>query len=288
MVIIQNDTLLVEISETGAELQRVFNKKTNIEYLWNGDNLYWGRRAPLLFPIVGKLKEGKMRLDSGEYYISQHGFVRDMIFELNDSTTYRADLMVRSNQVTKKMYPFDWVLQCRYTLKNNMLDVKTIISNDSSDSDMLFSVGYHPAFRVPLEQNLTFSDYYLRFNKDTKHEKSLLKDGLIDDKTVKGFDNYTIPLSEDTFLQDALVFKGLKSNEILLKSDKTKHGIKFTFDGFPYLGIWSKPGASFVCIEPWHGIADSVHHDGDFSSKEGLIKLEAGRKFMCGYEIELN
>jgi len=152
---------------------------------------------------------------------------------------------------------------------------------------MFFSIGYHPAFRVPIDPNLNFEDYALIFDKDDIAEKWVIKDGLIDAKTIEGFTRGRINIDNSTFLHDALVFKGLKSEKISIVSDKSPKALHFHSKNYPYLGIWSKPDAPFVCIEPWHGIADSVGHDGDFVTKEGILSLPANDTFTCGYDVEI-
>lgn len=287
MVVLQNNDLTIEINEKGAELNRLFNKKTKKEYLWSGDEKFWGRKAPVLFPIVGKLKDNRMFYKGNEYLMSQHGFARDLLFDIELSDTEKVVFSCKSDEHTKKIFPFDWSLYIEYIIRANELEVKTKVTNDSMNEPLYFSIGYHPAFSVPIDENLHFEDYQLTFNNDEKAKRWLIKDGLIDVKEEMAFENSVIQLNDETFNQDALVFKGLKSNEIQIRSEHSNHGITFSFSGFPYAGIWSKPGASFVCIEPWHGIADSVLHNGDFTLKEGIIHLEPGKAFNCGYKVLL-
>lgn len=287
MVILQNNDLIVEINENGAELNRLYHKKTKKEYLWNGDTKFWGRKAPLLFPIVGKLKDNKMWYNGEEYQMSQHGFARDLPFSIKTLGSDRAVLHCTSSENTKKVFPFDWSLYCEYSIQGDDIAVKSKVVNESKTKPLLFSIGYHPAFKVPIDENLTFDDYYLIFNGDKKAERWMISDGLISEKREIAFDNGIIRLNDQIFSQDALVFKGLNCNEIKIRSEHSDHGITFSFDGFPYLGIWSKAGASFVCIEPWHGIANSIHHNGDFLLKEGIIRLNPGEEFDCGYTVGL-
>ncbi len=287
MVVLQNNDLIVEINEKGAELNRLYHKKIKKEYLWSGDAQFWGRKAPILFPIVGKLKDNKMKCHGVEYQMSQHGFARDLPF-MTKSTDYdKAVLYCKSDEDTKKMFPFDWSLFCEYSIQENEIEVKSKVVNDSIHKPLFFSIGYHPAFKIPIDENLNYFDYYLLFNGDEKAERWMISDGLIDERREIALDKSIIQLNDKTFYQDALVFKGLKSNEIQIRSDQSGHGITFSFKGFPYLGIWSKSGASFVCIEPWHGIADSVHHHGDFLLKEGIMRLNPGEEFDCGYKVAL-
>ncbi len=288
MYIIENEFLRVEINPSGAELQSVIDKKNKIELLWNGDPAFWSRRAPLLFPIVGKLRGNTMNYLGKQYQMSQHGLVRDMAFLPKAMTEKSIALSCTSNSETSLVYPFEWKLVCKYELENHQLKVSTIVTNTSVHDDMYFSIGYHPAFKVPIDDKLNFEDYYLEFNGDMDAMKWKIVDALIDKPDGQGLYNSKIPITKETFLHDALVFKGLKSNVVTLRSDKSDILLKFTFDNYPYLGIWSKPGAGFVCIEPWHGIADSTDHDGDFTQKEGILKLEHSSSFECGYTIEIS
>jgi len=285
MVLIENSELIVEINEAGAELNRIYNKKTKIDYLWSGDPKFWGRKAPILFPIVGKLKSNRMIYKGNEYHMPQHGFARDSHFRIEESGLTKTVFSFKSDETTKKMFPFDWSLFIEYNIKHNELEVKTKVINDSNSEYLYFSIGYHPAFCVPFDENLKFEDYSIHFNADEKSERWLIKDGLIDTATELAFDNGILPLDYGIFEKDALVFKGLKSNEIQIMSQNSKHGISFSFNEFPYVGIWSKPGSAFVCIEPWHGIADNIKSNGDFTLKEGILKLDPGNDFICGYNV---
>jgi galactose mutarotase-like enzyme len=285
---LENEFLKVEIQTLGAELTRIYHKKSRFDYLWNGDPDFWPRRAPILFPIVGKLKGNNMIFNHQHYQIMQHGFARDMKFELNAISNRAASFLLLSNDVTKSMYPFEWKLQNNYEIHNNILSVTTEVTNTSTLHDMFFSIGYHPAFRLPLSEGLEMEDFILEFNRDISAPKWLLVDGLIGSCGDICIENGTIQLTKSTFLQDALVFKGLKSNQLVLRSAKSRWKLIFNFEGFPYLGLWSKPNAHFVCIEPWHGCADHISHNGDLTTKEGIKCLKPQQTFKCGYQVEFS
>lgn len=287
MLNIENEFLKVEIHPSGAELQKIFNKVNKKEILWQGDPSFWSRRAPILFPIVGRLADERMYYHGKKYTMSQHGFARDMEFFLESATESSISLVCFSNEQTLKSYPFEWKLNCKYLLDQHQLKVSAIVTNTSTKDLMYFSIGFHPAFTVPIEDYLSFDDYYLAFNSDEQANKWKLANGLIDIPDGLGIDKSMIRFTKDTFLRDALVFKGLNSNKVTLQSDKGPSKLIFTFDNYPYLGIWSKPGAPFVCIEPWHGIADSTTHEGEFTKKEGIKKLNPTGSFECGYTIEI-
>lgn len=287
MICLENNVLKVCVEDKGAELSSLFHKKYNLEYIWDGDSKFWPRKAPLLFPIVGKLNDNTMVYNGQKYIIPQHGFVRDMLFEVafldNTSVTY----VCRSTPETKKMFPFDWSLKSSYLIDESVLSISNQVTNESLHEDMYFSIGYHPAFRVPIEENRKFNDYFLFFNNDFSGIRWRISEGLIDDITEIAFTQNILFLNEFTFANDALVFKDLSSNQIQLKTRHAMHGLTLHFQNFPYLGIWSKPNASFVCIEPWHGIADNKSHNGDLTQKEGIIRLAPNSTFQCGYQIEL-
>ncbi|MBK9737292.1 MAG: aldose 1-epimerase family protein [Saprospiraceae bacterium] len=288
MFIIENKHTKVAISACGAELMSIFNKQNQLEYLWQGNPKYWSRRAPILFPIVGKLKNDAYAYKGHEYHIKQHGFARDMIFEVVEKLSETITFFCRSNNFTRSSFPFDWLLEIKYTIKINTLIVTAMVKNKSYTNSMLFSIGFHPAFNVPLiKEKEMHEDYCLYFNDDIKGDRWMINNGLIDTIRKPAFELGRIPLSVDLFKDDALVFKNLKSDTITLQSMSTKTGLNFRFNSCPYLGIWSKYEAPFVCIEPWWGIADAVNHDGNFESKEGIITLESGHSFSCGYEVEL-
>lgn len=288
MFIIENEYLKVVISKLGAELVSIFNKQNELEYLWQGDPLYWGKRAPVLFPIVGKLKNDAYSFKGQKYILKQHGFARDMYFEMAHQLSETITFSCKSDNYTRRSYPFDWILEIMYTLKFNTLITTAKVKNLSVKRKMLFSIGFHPAFNVPLVKGKElFEDYNLYFNNDIEGNRWMIKNGLIDSIHKPAFDLGRIPLVVDLFKEDALVFKNLNSDTITLQSSATKIGLNFRFNSSPYLGIWSKYEAPFVCIEPWWGIADAVNHNGDFESKEGIIILDSGHSFSCGYEVEL-
>lgn len=286
--IIENENLRVCIDDYGAELKSIFGKKHQVEYLWQGNPNFWARRAPILFPIVGKLKDNTYKYKNHDYQLSQHGFARDMIFELLANDDTKISFILKSNDATRVAYPFEWTLSVIYQINDNKLSVSVEINNTSSANDMWFSVGFHPAFNVPLGQETNEQNtYFLEFNKDITATKRLLDNGVLSNSFEIGIENSRIPLENDTFLRDALIFQDLKSNEITLHSENSERGLIFSFDGFPYLGIWSKPDAPFVCIEPWHGIADTTDHDGNLVNKEGIKSLKPTKTFCCGYSVEV-
>jgi galactose mutarotase-like enzyme len=285
---IQNNWLQVAVASKGAELQSIIHKDFGIEYMWSGDPAFWGKKSPILFPVVGGLKNNSYQ-HNGEYYqLSRHGFARDMLFEIAAQNDTTVTFTLISTKETQQIYPFDFRLSVRYSLNENKLSVSYIIENTGIEN-LLFSIGGHPAFKVPLAEGTVFDDYYLKFGSlETASKSQLSPSGLIEDFSEPVLENEDIiPLHKSLFYQDALVFKELTSNNISLMSHKDSHGLNMSFEGFPYLGIWSAKDANFVCIEPWCGIADSVNASGVLEDKEGINSISPRQKFERTWSIEL-
>ncbi|MEO9021238.1 MAG: aldose 1-epimerase family protein [Ginsengibacter sp.] len=285
MIQIKNDHLVVTISEKGAELQSI--QLNALEYLWQADSNYWGKHAPVLFPIIGELKDGKYIFDDKEYHLSRHGFARDKTFEAKQTADTSAIFTLHSSADTLAVYPFQFVFQIQYEIKEHTLYCSYIVQN-VNEGDMYFSVGGHPAFNVPLNDKLHYEDYTLSFNNDTTLQCFLLDHGLTNDRTETiALDDKKLPLQSSLFYNDAIVLKHTSSDQIKLYSDKDPHGLTFTFKDFPYFGIWAAKDAPFVCLEPWCGIADNIHHDYQLTNKEGINKLAAGASWKRTWCVEL-
>lgn len=288
MPTIRNHILVVDISAQGAELQRIYNKETKLEYLWNGDEKYWPKHSPVLFPVVGELKDHTYRFEGKTYQLNRHGFARDMMFEISDHTETSVTFTTRDTPETLQVYPFPFTFSIQYTIDEHRLYVINYIEN-TGDKKMYFSLGAHPAFNVPLADNTDFDDYYLEFSQvENAKRYTLSADGLIEQTPVDFFINAEkLPLQKSLFYNDALLFKDLQSASIAIRSNKTSHGLTVYIEQFPYLGIWSKKDANFVCIEPWCGIADSVTATGELQEKEGIIVLEPKEIFEKQWSVEL-
>jgi galactose mutarotase-like enzyme len=285
MVRIENEQLTVLINEMGAELTSVIDRKSEVEYMWSGDPAFWGKHSPVLFPIVGTLKNNTFRFKGEEYILPRHGFAREKKFTVSeDGTTFS----LSSDEETKKVYPFDFLLSIHYGLNENELTVTYTVENTGTET-MYFSIGAHPAFAVPIGNAGNYEDHFLEFNQEENADKWLItKEGLISLNPEPYFkkEKY-IQLSKELFKKDAIVLKKLKSDCISIRSNKDDNGIDFKFSGFPYFGIWAAKGADFVCLEPWCGIADSENHNQELESKEGINKLVLGEKFSRSWSIRV-
>ncbi|OAB29731.1 Galactose mutarotase [Flavobacterium fryxellicola] len=278
---IQNATLSAEIKHFGAELISLKTNQ-NKEYIWEGNPKFWGKHAPILFPIVGTLKNNSFQYEGTDYSLSRHGFARDMAFELIHSTQSSATFALQSSAETLKGYPFEFELQISYTLEENNLAVAYHVRNKGK-SKMPFAIGAHPAFALPNE----FDNYAIAFEKEESLEYYILEDDLVSNKTKKlKVDDTIIPLNYELFKNDALIFKTLESNSLTILENKNPV-LKVHFEGFPSLGIWTKMNAPFICIEPWFGYSDTTESTGDLFEKEGIQILESNDAFQSKYSIEL-
>lgn len=286
MHLISNEIISIKIATKGAELQSIYHKQHQLEYIWNGDPVYWGKHSPILFPVVGELKDKTYQYNGKQYNLNRHGFAREMDFEVSEKTANAIAFVLRSNEETLADYPFDFVFSTRYTLLQNTMHIAFIVEN-MGDETMYFSVGAHPAFKVPLVEGTAFTDYQLLFEKEeTTVRWPISKEGLIETEAKPFLQNEnTIPLQKELFSADAIVFKDLRSSDITITSGKTLHGVQVSFKDFPYLAIWQAKGADFVCIEPWCGIADSVNATGKIEEKEGINSLKPSGKFEVSYSI---
>ena len=285
---LQNNMLSIAVSSKGAELQSIIHKDFGLEYIWSGDPKFWGKKSPVLFPVVGALKNNSYQYKEKTYQLGRHGFAREMEFEVTEQNEDGITFTLSSNEETFAQYPFQFSFSVKYKLDNNRVNVIYIVRNTGNE-EMLFSVGGHPAFKIPLVDGTSFEDYFLEFNHfENASRWSLSKEGLIEDYSIPVIEHTDkLPLKKSLFYEDALVFKELVSKSILILSDKTSHGLKLNFKGFPYLGIWSAKDADFVCIEPWCGIADSVNASGELSEKEGINTLAPGENFERTWHVEL-
>ena len=281
MIILSNTKLSATINPKGAELTSLKDDKGK-EYMWEGNPDFWGKHSPVLFPIVGTLKDNSYTYNGKSYALSRHGFARDMVFTVKEQFNDSVIFSLIANDATKENYPFDFELQIKYTLSGNSLNIDYIINNRGEEA-MPFSIGAHPAFALPG----SFEDYSLQFEKDEQLVSTQLQNDLLSDVEIPvTLQNGKLGLNYDLFENDALVFKKITSQYIdIAKGDNPF--LRVSFADFPHLGLWTKPGAPFLCIEPWQGYADSTTGNGNLFDKEGILVLEAGSEVTRGFSIEI-
>ncbi len=278
----------VEIAAHGAELTSFRSLQTGVEYLWQADPAHWGRHAPVLFPIVGRLPDDTYLHEGKAYQMGQHGFARDREFAVLRQSETEVVFQLTDDEASRAVYPFAFALTIGYTLHENALTVRYSVRNPAA-TPLLFSIGAHPAFRCPLLPGERFEDYRLDFDHFTTADYWLLEGGLLTGKTVPLlFQERELPLTYPLFANDALVFKSYDFTRITLRGAGASPFVRMRFDGFPYLGIWTKgPGAEFICLEPWQGVASTVGPPMELSQKEGILTLAAGATFAAAYEVEV-
>ena len=285
---IKNEHIKAKIKSFGAELNSLQKIDEDLEYMWQGDSKYWNRHSPILFPIVGRLKNDSYTYQNQKYNMTQHGFARDKEFEVIKNEVDFIEFRLKSDEKTLEIYPFSFELYLSYKLEKNSLIVSYKVINKSDDK-MLFSIGAHPAFNWTLKEDEKKENYFLEFENIKETKRYFLNDkGLVYDSVdLKIIDN-KIALNEELFKNDALVFEDLNIKTLTLKNSINENYIKLNFENFPYLGIWSKPtGAPFICIEPWFGVADDENSNQNLEDKEGLISLEKNEIFSCFYSIQI-
>ena len=282
---IQNSLLSLTVAELGAEMKSLISKADGREWLWDADPDFWPRTAPVLFPIVGKLADNQYIYQSRFYPMSQHGFARDRVFECIEKDADRLVFFLKSDYDSHKFYPFDFELFIRYQLVDNRLEISYEVRNSGIES-LWFSIGGHPGFALP---SWPEKSYELHFEQAENLHPYSLKSGLLGRKISEPMatELHTLPISLELFENDALVFDDLKSEWIAIRPTGEPDELRVHFKNFPWIGLWAKTGAPFICIEPWYGHADPVGESGDLTEKPGILMLPESETFRCSYEIEI-
>ena len=289
MYILKNDHLQIGIQHNGAELCSIKNMQNNKEYMWQADPEIWGSHAPNLFPVIGALKGGKIKYEGQYYDMPRHGFIRhNENLEVKDQTETSITFSIKSNEELRKIYPFEFEFNLCFTLKDKSIQVNHLVKNLDA-KPIYFQIGGHPAFNAPLFDGEKYEDYYLEFDQNLNLETFLLgESGLVSENTKMMIENSDkIQLTKDLFNNDALIFKNIVSKHVSLKSKKHGSILSVSYKDFKNLGIWAKPGAPYVCIEPWLGIADVESTDQNFKTKEGIIALEKEKEYSATYTITI-
>ncbi|GAX02854.1 aldose 1-epimerase [Secundilactobacillus pentosiphilus] len=261
-----------------------------IEYMWQGDPKFWGRHAPILFPIVGRLKDNQYSINGKTYQMTQHGFARDMDFMVTEHEDDHAVFQLEATDETRAKFPFDFNLQVTFSLDAHTLSVHYTVTNPSDDVTLPFSIGGHPAFNVPLKPgNGDFSDYFVTVAPKKAYQQIPLVGPYNDVKHEKTL-NLSTPmvLDHDLFDQDALILDlDHVETTLMLSTQLNDHGVALTVQNAPYVGIWSPypKRAPFACLEPWWGIADNVDSDGDFAHKMNIHQAGPKQSFNAGFQI---
>ena len=281
MYTIENDKLRVHVRTKGAELTSVFDKINNIEHLWSGDPAIWGWHAPILFPVVGRCLDDQIEIDGRKYKMERHGFARISDFELVSQTVDSVTLVLRSSAATLEVYPSQFEFYISFELKDNSVHQTFEVINKGTDQ-MHFCIGAHPAFCVPFLPGEKYEDYYIEFENDTELDRDHInQEGFFDGRRTQVLDGKInrLPLTATMFDEDALIFKNLRSRQVTIRSDKHRHSLSVAFKHFKYLGLWAKPNAPYICIEPWQGCADTAGKHTNFAQKEGVLSLPSLGKF---------
>lgn len=288
-MMLENARLRVEIADLGAELMSVYDKKNETELLFNGDPAYWKRRAPILFPNVGKVFGGAMKINGKTYPAAQHGFARDSVFTLVTAGETHALYLLKSSAETLEKYPFDFELSVSYILCKDMLKVHWCVKN-LSDAPMYFTIGGHPAFCFANPSD-SKEDYCLEFPNRTFLEYILLDPAsgtaIPDKKYLLPLKDHRLALSDALFANDAMIFDDAQIDVVWLCAKDGSRRVGMQCENFPNYGIWSVKGAPFVCLEPWMGRADNLGFDAELSEKPGVNIVEPGGMFVKDHFILL-
>lgn len=286
-VILKNNKLLVTINLDGAEVSSVKSIENNMEYIWQADSLIWKRHAPVLFPIVGKLKNNHYTYQDKEYTMGQHGFARDNRFSIVEQNENYVSLVFKNTKETMVNYPFEFEFYVNYTLTDDSLLVNYQVVNPV-DEDMYFGVGAHPGFNLPVNDEVSFDDYYFEFSPNENRYKIPLSGGQIDPTNRVLNKKNKFLISHDLFKDDALIFELEGANTITIKNDKTAFEINVSSDNAEFVGLWSPYPikGNFVCIEPWWGIADDINATGELTEKFAIKHLSnKDEEFNADYTI---
>ena len=287
---LENEFLRVEIADHGAELSSLYDKTSSREVLWQADPAYWKRHAPVLFPNVGRHYGDHYTVGGATYPSKQHGFARDTDFTCIAHSESSVTHEMTSSEETRTSYPFDFSLQITHTLCGRELQVSWKVVNQSGKT-MYFTIGGHPAFRVPVLEGTSYTDYSLAFEGQDSLTYLLLDPAsgtACPDKSCKlALTDGSCRLTEHMFDHDALVFDGGQiSRAGILFPDGAPY-LELRCEGFANFGIWSVPGAPFVCLEPWMGRCDNCGYEGTLEEKPGINALDAGGTFEASYTIRV-
>lgn len=282
---LENSLFQADIAPLGAELRSFFDKRSNREYIWQRAPNYWAKSSPVLFPVVGELKNGAYTYQGAYFNMPKHGFARDRTFHLLEQDDQHVSLILHADEVTKKCYPFDFSLVLRYELSGTTLSCTYEVFN-RSDEQMFFSIGGHPALQLDFADGQGLSDYQLFFPNDKQLKRYFLNEGLLQEgEELVELQDAPLMLFPEMFDRDAWVIKNLSSPVVSLRNKRADYHLDIAFAGFPYFGLWAVAGSSFLCLEPWDGVNDNQDHNGDIAEKEGLIFLAPSTRWTKTWSI---
>ncbi len=274
LVSISNGALTARINPLGAELWSLTDRDRR-EYMTDADAQYWTGHAPLLFPIVGALNGGRYRVDGREYALPKHGFARTSQFELIEQAADRARFRLVESDATLAVYPFRFALEMELALAGATLSMIATVRNPGT-GPLPFSLGFHPAFAWPLPGGSAKADHEIVFEQDERQAiRRIDSEGLVARSEPTPVAGRELALREALFEDDALIWDDLRSRGCSYGAPGGAR-LDIAFPDTPMLGVWQKPGARFICIEPWAGIADPAGFTGDFRDKPGVMELQAG------------
>lgn len=275
---IENEYFVCEVDDMGAQLHSLRSKENGKEYIWQGNPEIWYGQAPVLFPVIGQLINDKYFYSGVEYTMPKHGLARKLLFKVKECKGAKAVFSLQSDEKTRESYPFDFEYLVTFELKEKAL-VNTMTVVNKTDGEMYFSVGAHPAFNCKVGDVIEF-EY-----PETLSTERIDKDNLILDEKFPLIDNSReIVITKEIFEPDALILSDIKSKKLSIKGENE---IEFTFGDCPFLGIWAKPGAPYVCIEPWYGVNDGREVKSDISEKRGIQRLDKGQTFEFAWIAEI-
>lgn len=285
---LKNSFLTLTVSTLGAEIQSVVDNNSKCEYIWTAKKEVWPQHAPVLFPIVGRLKNDQYTYKDKTYHLGQHGFAHKKEFELDQQDDTSITLLLKSDEETKKQYPFDFEFRVKYSLVNNLIKEDFIVTNTGSE-EMIFGVGGHPGFNLPTNQGLKKEDYYFKFDPSIDHVRIPLEAPLLDwDNRSLVSTNSLFEINDQLFENDAWIFQlDNHPTKVSIKTDKSNYHINVHIDNAPYVGLWSQypVTAYYICIEPWWGIADTKDTNGKLEDKIGMNRVAAGQTWSNGFSM---
>ncbi len=285
---ISNEQISIQVDSMGAELKSLKKKDTDTEYMWEGDPAYWKRTSPVLFPLVGSLREGSFLLDGKRYPMGQHGFARDLEFQVKSEAANEIWFYMESDAQTLEKYPYAFLLELGYELQESTVIVKWKVTNPA-DGELYFSIGGHPAFCCPLQKGEEQEDYRIWFDAKEQVITGVIENGLMTaGQAAYPLEDGCLRVTEHLFDHDALVIEHGQVHKVALVKPDGTHYLTVSFDA-PLFGVWSPPGkkAPFVCIEPWYGRCDAVDFAGTWQQREWGQCLSAGQCFEASYQISV-